>query len=100
MVIVVVITLFALSTVISGYYYGESSLKFIKNTKKSDILILKILTIISIVVGSMIASTALWIFVDIVVGIIAIINIYALFSLREIVYEEYKYMSKYDFGKK
>lgn len=89
--IVFIISLFALSTVIAGYYYGESSLKFIKETNKMDIIILKIVTIVCILIGSTLSSNIIWIFVDIAVGVIAIINTYALFSLRGIVYEEYKY---------
>ena len=89
--IVFIISLFALSTVISSYYYGESSLKFIKKTNRVDIVILKIVTLVCILVGSIISSNIIWIFVDVSVGIIAIINTYALFSLRGIVYEEYKY---------
>ena len=57
-----------------------------------DIIILKAVTLIAILIGSTIASSLLWIFVDITIGAIAIINIYALFSLRSIVYEEYKKM--------
>ena len=91
LIIVFVITLFALSTVISGYYYGESSLKFIKKTNKADIIILKIATLIAIVIGSVISSNLIWTIVDIMIGIIAIINVYALFRLRGIVVEEYRY---------
>ncbi|MCL2342066.1 MAG: alanine:cation symporter family protein, partial [Firmicutes bacterium] len=87
----ITITLFALSTVLTGYYYGESSLKFIKKTNKADIIILKIITLVAIVIGSVISSNLLWTAVDVMVGIIAIINVYALFSLRGIVIEEYKY---------
>jgi len=86
-----VITLFALSTVLAGYYYGECSLKFIKKTNKADIIILKLVTLVVIVIGSVMSSNLLWTIVDIMVGTIAIINVYALFSLRDVVMEEYEY---------
>ena len=44
---------FAFSTIIAGYYYGESNLKFLdKNVKSSHITIFKILTIILLIIGS------------------------------------------------
>lgn len=70
---------------------GESSLKFIKKTSRKDIIILKIITIIFLILGSAISSTVLWNVTDIMVGLMAIINIYAIFALRNIVLEEYKY---------
>lgn len=80
---IVTIILFAFSTIISGYYFGESSLKYlIKNSKKS-IIILKIITLILLILGSVISSTILWKTVDILVAVLAIINIYSLFKLRK-----------------
>jgi len=83
--IVITISLFGLSTILSGYYYGESALKFLKKTKKIDIYLLKIATLVLLVIGSVISSTLLWRAVDIMVAIIAIINIYTLFKLRKAV---------------
>lgn len=88
--ITVVIFLFGLSTLLTGYYYGESSLKFIKKTNKFDITILKILTILILLIGSVSSSKVLWNITDFMVGIIAIINIYSIYSLRKIVIDEYK----------
>ena len=84
------IALFALATVIAGYYYGESSLKFIKNASKTDIIILKLITMISVVIGSVMSSSLLWTIVNVLVGIIAIINMYAIFVLKDIIIEEYR----------
>lgn len=81
---------FSFSTIISGYYYGESNLKFIfKNISPTYILGLKIITCFLLVLGSFISPTILWNLVDILAGILAIINIYAIFSLRRDIIEEY-----------
>lgn len=81
---------FSFSTIISGYYYGESNLKFIfKNISPTYILGLKIITCFLLVLGSFISPTFLWNLVDILAGILAIINIYAIFSLRRDIIEEY-----------
>lgn len=83
-VLLISILLFAFSTVLSGYYYGESSLKyFFKKIKKEYILILKILTIVVLFLGSIISSTIMWNFVDLTVALLAIINVYAIFKLRK-----------------
>ena len=89
--IAITITLFAVSTVIAGYYYGESSLKYLKTKCTSfDILVLKLITLAVIVFSSIVSSYALWQAIDVLVAILAIINIYSLFGLRKIVIEEYK----------
>lgn len=81
---------FSFSTIVSGYYYGESNLKFIfKNISPTYILGLKIITCFLLVLGSFISPTFLWNLVDILAGILAIINIYAIFSLRRDIIEEY-----------
>jgi len=92
--ITITISLFALVTVLAGYYYGESSLKFLKKTKKIDIVVLKLIAMASIVIGSVMSSSVLWTFIDVLVGILAIINIYALFKLKDIIIDEYKYYKK------
>lgn len=81
---------FSFSTIVSGYYYGESNLKFIfKNISPTYILGLKIITCFLLVLGSFMSPTFLWNLVDILAGILAIINIYAIFSLRRDIIEEY-----------
>jgi len=89
--IAITITLFGLSSVIASYYYGESSFKFIKNTNRLDIAILKIVTLCVLIIASIASSSFLWASVDAMVGVIAVINIYAIFKLRKIVINEYKY---------
>lgn len=83
------IILFSFTTILTGYYDGEASLKyFFKEIKKRYLLYLKLATIIILFLGCMISSTTLWTFVDILVALEAIINIYALIILRKDVIEE------------
>jgi len=90
--VMLVILLFAFSTIITGYYYGESNLKyFIKHQRTKRVKQLKIITVILVVLGSILPSTFLWQIVDFFVSILAIINIYALFLLRNDVIYEWKY---------
>ena len=83
------IILFSFTTILTGYYDGEASLKyFFKEIKKRYLLYLKLATIIILFLGCMISSTTLWTFVDILVALEAIINIYAIIMLRKDVIEE------------
>lgn len=81
----------AYSTIVAGYYYGESSLKYlIKNVSKAHINILKIVTVILLLIGSVISASLLWNIVDILVAILAIINMYALIKLRKEIIVDYQ----------
>lgn len=87
--VVISIILFAFSTIIAGYYYGESNLKFLtKNVKL--IPTLKIITLIILLFSSIISAEFLWNFVDVFVAILGIINIVALFYLQKDIIKEWK----------
>ncbi len=78
------IILFSFTTILTGYYDGEASLKyFFTNIKKRYLLYLKVLTIIILFLGCLIKSNTIWLFVDILVAIEAIINIYSIIMLRK-----------------
>lgn len=83
------ILLFAFSTILTGYYYGESSLKyFTDHVQPFYLIFLKILTLIVVYLGCIMSPTILWKIVDILVALLAIINIYALYGLREDIVKE------------
>lgn len=83
-ILLIIITfLFSFSTVISCYYYGEISLKFLTNINKLKLFIYKIFVLIFIYLGMTLTATFIWSLVDIFLGILTLINIYALYSLRK-----------------
>lgn len=85
--------MFSFSTILTGYYYGESCFKHIFKTNSN--IIIKWGTIIIVFVGSIASSNILWSLVDLFIAFLAIINIYAMFKLRGDVYDEYqKYENK------
>ena len=86
--IIITIILFGISTIISGYYYGESNLFNI--CKKDYSMYLKIITIIILLISSIISSSILWYITDIFVAFLAVINIYSLYKLRRVVFLEGK----------
>lgn len=88
-IIMTCIILFAFSTVLTGYYYGESCLKFLfKNPSKKTILILKIATVLVLFLGSIVSSTKLWNMIDILVALLAIINVYTIYKLKDEIKEQ------------
>ncbi len=89
--LVTVTILFAFTTIISGYYYGEANLKFLfPKLKKKFLTFFKMITIIIIIIGGIIHATFLWNIVDIFVAFLSIINIYALLSLRKTIINEFR----------
>ena len=79
----IIIFLFSFTTILSSYYNGESSLKYFINKPNKSLKLLKMFTFISIVFGAVSSSNTIWTFIDVFVGILAIINIYALIKLKD-----------------
>lgn len=94
--LVIIVFCLAYSTIVAGYYYGESALNFLLNkSKQKYINILKIITVIFILVGSLSLPTKLWSVIDLFVAFLAIINMCALIKLRYKIicgYKKYKKM--------
>lgn len=90
-VLVLAILFFAFSTIVSGYYYGESNLSFLNDgfVKKRALFINVSITII-LLIGAILPPTNLWNIVDIGVAILAIINSMAMLLLRKKVLNEFK----------
>lgn len=90
-VLLLAILAFSFSTVISGYYYGESNIKYLyEKISSKQILVLKIVVVGLLLYGAIAKSSFLWNIVDIGVALLAIINIFALFLLRRDVKEEHE----------
>lgn len=78
-----IIFLFAFTTILSSYYNGESSLKYFIEKPKKSLKLLKLFTCLSIMFGAISSSSIIWNFIDAFVGILAIINIYAIIKLQD-----------------
>ena len=84
------IVMFAFSTILTGYYYSESSLKFIfKNITSKHTLSLKLLIIAIVFIGCLTSPSILWTIVDLLSAFLVIINVYTLLKLRKEIKEEY-----------
>lgn len=85
------IVAFAFSTIISGYYYGESNLKYLdKKINAKKVAILNIFVVVILLYGAVAKPSILWNLVDIGVAILAIINTVSMFMLRKSLFNEVK----------
>lgn len=80
----IIVILFAISTIISGYYYGIKGLEFlIGKLNNFDYLIFKLLIIILVFLGGIVESTIIWSIIDSLILFLLIINIYSLIKLQK-----------------
>lgn len=83
-ILVICVILFSFSTIITGYYYGESSFNyFFSSVNIKYIYILRFFSLIIVFLGCLLPSSMIWAFVDILVGIMIIINLYSIWVLRD-----------------
>ncbi|WP_071459740.1 alanine/glycine:cation symporter family protein [Bacillus massilinigeriensis] len=77
------IFLFAFSSIIGNYYYGETNIEFIKNSK--PILFVYRLAVIGMVLfGALVDLKIVWNMADLFMGIMALINLAAIVMLAKI----------------
>ena len=79
-ILVICIILFSFSTILTGYYYSETCLK-IFNIKST--IVLKMITFLILIIGSIMKAKIIWNMVDIFVLFLALINIYTINKLRK-----------------
>ena len=82
--LIITIFLFAISTIISGYYYSIKGLEFIKrNLDGFDYLFMKLLVILIVFLGGIVKSSIIWDIIDDLILFLLFINIYTLIYLRK-----------------
>lgn len=80
----IITILFAFSTIVSGYCFGELSLIFIKkNISNKGILLFKLLTITLVFIGGIISPNILWNLIDVLIAILSIVNIFSIYHLKD-----------------
>ncbi len=93
------IFLFAFTSLIGNYYYTEANLKFI-TTKKVALNIFRITCIVAIFLGTQLSFDVVWNLADILMGLMAIINIAVILILGNIAIKALKnYTSQRKQGK-
>lgn len=82
-IITVALFLFAFTTLIGNYYYAEANLKFISE-KKSVLLVFRIVALGIIFIGTRVSFETAWNVTDILMALVAIVNILAVFALSKV----------------
>ncbi len=73
---------FAFSSVIGNYYYAESNILFIKDNKVF-LNLFRVTCLIAVFLGAQASFDLVWNIADITMGLMAIVNIVAIFMLRK-----------------
>ena len=68
------IFLFAFSSLVGNYYYGEANLEFLTKSK-SSMLVFRVLTVACVYLGSVASLGLVWDMADVFMGIMALMNI-------------------------
>lgn len=84
--IAIVILLFAYSSILGNFFYGQSNLNYIKENKMV-IFIFKILVIVMVFVGSVMDLETAWATADMFMALMAVTNLVAVFALSSVVFQ-------------
>lgn len=81
--IAICILLFAFSSIIGNYYYGESNIEFLSKNKYT-LVVYRILVIAMVFIGSIASMDLVWTLADVFMGLMAISNLIAIVLLGNI----------------
>ncbi|TGY44543.1 alanine:cation symporter family protein [Clostridium sartagoforme] len=80
------ILLFAFSSIVGNYYYGEANIQFITN-KKIYLSIYRISVTLMVFFGSLVSMDIVWNLADVFMGLMAVINLIAIVLLSKIAFK-------------
>ena len=80
-----IVFLFAFSTIIANYFYGESNIRFITR-RRWPIQLFRLLSLLTVFVGGIVTLQQAWSFVDLFMAFIVILNLAAVLQLAPYVY--------------
>ncbi|TYS65319.1 alanine:cation symporter family protein [Bacillus infantis] len=87
--VAIAILLFAFSSVIGNYYYGETNIEFIKESKTA-LFVYRLAVIGMVIFGAAVDLEVVWGLADLFMGIMAIINLIAITMLGKIAFAALK----------
>ena len=76
----VAIFLFAFSTIIANYFYGETNIRFVTRSKWA-IQVFRIVTGGTVMLGALVTLQTAWSFVDLAMGVMTVVNLIAIIRL-------------------
>lgn len=85
--ITVAILLFAFTSIIGNYSYAESNFKFVFENNKLGLIIFRLLCLVPLVLGAMSNLQLAWNLADILMGLMALVNIIAIVLLGKVAFK-------------
>lgn len=79
----IAIFLFAFSSILGNYYYGETNIQFISN-KKIYVTLYRIGVVGMVLFGAVRSAGLVWSIADVFMGLMALVNLYAIFRLAKV----------------
>lgn len=79
----IAIFLFAFSSILGNYYYGETNIQFISD-KKIYVTLYRIGVVGMVLFGSVRSAGLVWSIADVFMGLMALVNLYAIFRLAKV----------------
>ena len=76
--IAVCIFLFAFSSIVGNYYYGESNIEFIFGENKALMVVFRVLVVAMVLFGSLTKVQIVWDLADVIMALMAIVNLIAI----------------------
>lgn len=80
-----VILLFALTSIVVNYLYAENNLVFLRLHNKRNVWLLRATTLTMVMAGSLVSLPVVWQIADVVMALMALINLMALLLLSPVV---------------
>lgn len=90
----IVIFMFAFSSIVGNYYYGEINISFFKGNVKRYLLIFRVLVIAMVFFGSMAELSLVWDMADLFMALLCMTNLYAISQLAKYAYVALKDYTK------
>lgn len=84
--VAVAVFLFAFTSVVGNYYYGETNIEFIKNSKKW-LFIYRLAVVVMVLFGSVAEVTIVWDLADLFMAFMAITNLIAIVMLGRVAFD-------------
>ncbi|BFL78618.1 alanine/glycine:cation symporter family protein [Staphylococcus hominis subsp. novobiosepticus] len=81
----VAITLFAFSSVVGNYYYGQSNIEFLSKNKVI-LFIFRCLVVVLVFIGAVVKTETVWSTADLFMGLMAIVNLVSIIGLSNIAF--------------
>ena len=76
----------AFSSILGNYYYGESNIEFITESR-TVLTAYRVLAVVAVLAGSVVATATVWNTADLLMGIMAIVNLVAIGLLSGVAFK-------------